>query len=104
MEIIEGKPSSQKKHKRSKIFMLMYTAWWIYFVYWFASGSYKYPHSCGAANGALIAYSLFFVAVFSLFLLIELFKCKKEDRVYYLLLLGLVWIPPLGVFLYLYTS
>jgi hypothetical protein len=82
MEIIAGKSSSQRKHKRSKIFMLMYAAWWFYFIYWFASGKYKQLGSCGAANGALIVYSLFFVAIFSLLLLIEIFKCKKEDRLY----------------------
>jgi hypothetical protein len=104
MEIVEGKLSSQKKHKRSKMFMLMYAAWWSYFVYWFASAKYKPPGSCGGANGALVVYSIFFVAIFSLFLFIEIFKCKKENRFYYLLLLGLVWLPPLGVIFYLYVS
>ena len=104
MEIIEGKLYSRKKHKRSIIFMLLYAAWWIFFVDWFASGKSKPPGSCGAANGGLVVYTLFFVAIFSLFLIIEIFKCKKENRLYYLMLLGLVWIPPLGIVLYLYFS
>jgi hypothetical protein len=82
--------------------MSLYAVWWLYIVYWFASGSSIYPHSCGAANGALIIYSLFLTAIFSLLLIIQLIKSTKEHRLYYLALLGLVLIPPLLIFIYLY--
>ena len=102
MEIIESNQFSLEEHKRSIRLMLFYFTWWTYAICWFSSDKSKYPNACGAANGAIIMFTTFIIAIFSLFLLIEIINCKKDNRLYYLMLFGIVWLPPFSILLYKY--
>jgi hypothetical protein len=86
----------------STIFIVIYFAWWIFVLYWFTFVNGKFQNSGGMENGAIIMYSFFIAAFYSLifsFLALINFKRKRKN---FLIFLGIVLFPILLIFLYLF--
>lgn len=80
------------RHKISTFFLIIYIFWIIFVVNWFKSGSFNYPNSCGAANGALIMMTFLILAIYSLILVIKIIIAKEQKRSDFLKIFGLVYV------------
>ena len=83
------------RHIKSSIFLIFYALWWAYFFHWFTSGAANYPHSCGAANGALVMLTFLLFILFSGTLVVLVITNKR--RADYLVFLLLVQAPILFI-------
>lgn len=82
-----------KRHLTSTIFLIIYALWWTLLINWFTTGASVYPNSCGAANGALVLFTLLIVAVYCITLIMMTIFTKGKKRVDYLLFFVLVSLP-----------